>query len=213
MDRTCLDCDELVSARRRRCPDCRSKAHAQWKREKRAAESGAESGPSERGPVIDYMRGGGPPPQFAGIGRPPAPKRRDPGEISDGRVPHPSERVYRPDASQLTNAQRRDRYQVEREMVREQLAAEAEENDTVSWDSLQAANERMANTVSFARSPVDAGGLRGSRPQYAVTNPAAAGMAFGPMPDYMAAAAGQSIRGVQPRQDRGPQKTPNIIIN
>jgi len=160
-----------------------------------------------RGLIIDYMRGGMAPPQFPGIARPPAQQRQL--VLSDGRVPHPNERVYRPDASRLTNAQRRDHCQVERDMVRQQLAAE--ENEVTSWDAVNGSIVALDNTVKFGRSPVDAaGGLRGGRPQYAVTNPAALGVLYRPMPDYMAAAAARSVRTVQPRQDRGPQRVPTI---
>jgi predicted amidophosphoribosyltransferase len=72
MDKTCLDCDQPVSARRRRCPDCRSKAHALWKREKRAAEreENYDSHATEsHGDVVDYTapHSASRPPQFPGI--------------------------------------------------------------------------------------------------------------------------------------------------
>ncbi len=180
-------------------------------RERRAGDSEVGYDLPMASSVVDYTKPGAAsrPPDFSGIGR--TPKRAD--ELTDGRVPPPIDRVYQPDLSRLPNSKRRDRYEVEKELIRQQLEDEAahEESDVTSWDALMARDGRQASTVDFSsRSPM--GGLR-DRPQRVISNSAAAGMAYGPMPaDYTAATLGQAVRSVQPPPpNRGPQKHPHII--
>jgi hypothetical protein len=210
-------CDNEVEGRSRYCSmECRIEAQraserryeemhreqrAQAQRDRRAAGAGPVEHEDE--PLVDYTKQGSGPPQFPGIGQAPAPRRT----LPDGRVPSPAERSY---VSTLTASERRDRYNVEREMVRAQIAAE--ENDVSSWDALIAQGQRQANTVNFGQPGVDYSGMRGGRVQHPVSNPAAAGVLYGPSPEYMAAAAGRSVRGPQPpRENSGPQRIPKII--
>ena len=214
MSRNCVDCQAEVSIRRKRCETCRKAHHAQVMRERRVGDAEVGSAlPMASSVLVDYTRPGAAsrPPDFSGIGK--TPTRAD--ELTDGSAPHPIDRVYQPDLSRLPNSKRRNRYEVEREWVREMIAAEAAEDEPSemsSWEAVRARGERMANAVDFSRSSVDMSGLRGGRPQRQITNPAAAGMAFGPSPEYRAAAAGNSVRSVQPPPPyRGPQKTPHIV--
>jgi len=160
-------------------------------------------------PVIDYTKGGTKPPSFSGITQ--APKQQ-PEPVVDYMKgdPAPGGRRLQLDYSGVPNWIRRDRVRADR--MAQEAAAEDEPSEMSSWDALQARGQRQANTVSFGRSAVDMSGLRGGRPSYPITNAAAAGTLYGPSPVYGEAAAGRSVRPVQPpRQNPGPQRLPHIV--
>jgi hypothetical protein len=211
-ERSCRDCGDPVSGRRRRCEGCRKAERARAMRERRAAESGADQWNMSEEPVIDYMVMGAAskPPSFDGVPR--QPKKTSTQEvIGDGHVPSPAERQHRPSLDGIPNYIRRDRARLDQELDQE-LAQQirAEENELASWDQLQAAGERMATTVDFSR-PVTSFRDEG-RPRYAITDAAAAGQLYGPTPGYGAAAAGNAYRPAQPAQpNRGQQRLPHII--
>lgn len=217
--RTCAECGEPVSGRRKRHPECKRAAHARAEKARRdAVKEQQESGRSDWYPestavgraMVDYAAPNSAikPPSFDGVKKPP---RKEPvTEVVDytkggSRGPLATQ-ARRYDLSGVNNAVRHDRVRLEREMVRQQLAAE--ENDLTSWDQLQAQGERLANTVDFRAA--DRIGLR-DRPRYAITNHAAAGTLYGGQPDFGAAAAGQSVRRFVPRPKSGPQKRPHIL--
>jgi hypothetical protein len=215
-------CEIEVEGRRKYCSD----EHSQEARRASSARSWLRYGPrynerrrekyaedSSEAEVVDYSKPGShsKPPSFSGV---PKGQRKIPTfdptidlMVSDGRVSNPRERVPSYDVRALSGADRQDRYNVEREIAR-QIAAE--ENDTSSWDNLQAHDERVASSVFFG--PAEGAFQRNGRPIPQITRPDVAGTLYGEMPSYLDAAAGNAVQRIRPPQKPPGQKTPHIIV-
>jgi len=158
--------------------------------------------------VVDYVRASSRPPSFIGVVHP-AEKTRD-SEVVDytsGGHATPGTNRRELDYSRVPGSIRQDRVKAAA------MARQLDQQDAAelgSWDELQARNQCQADDrmVNFAR-PVTS--LRDDRPQYAITNPAAAGTLYGSTPAYGPAAAGQAVRVSRPQQRIGPQRVPHIV--
>jgi hypothetical protein len=187
------------------------------RRESRALE-GPRHAEDDQG-VIDYCAPGAAaqPPSFSGT-----PEKSRVTVAADGVVDYTKGGHDRPGQAQLDLSRvpgdvRRDRVRAAM-MARDIAEAERLQQDggmVMSWESnLQDIEQAMQNNsraVDFSNSAMDGSALR-ERTQHAITNPAAAGLLYGPPPDYMAAARGQSVRRTQPPRQSGPQRAPHIII-
>jgi hypothetical protein len=152
--RTCEDCGDPVSGRRKRCPDCKRADHARAEKARReTVKSGVGDDSSESaavGLVVDYTKGAIRPPQFPGRIVPPKPVRVQ-DVITDGRVPSPAEREPRYDLTGIPASVRQDRVRLEVALARQQTSADEDASDMTSWEALQARNTRHndGRTVSF----------------------------------------------------------------
>lgn len=157
--RTCKDCGDPVSGRRKRCPDCKRADHAKAEKARREAIKERESYAPDSTPVgldmiaRDYtiLGAASKPPSFDVHPKQPKPARQE--VITDGRVPSPAERQHRPSLEGIPNAIRRDRVRLEAEWRRQQIG---DDSEMASWDDLQARKTRHndGRTVVFDRPPV-----------------------------------------------------------
>ena len=156
--RRCPECDEPLSGRRKLCPECmRTEVNARQRERDRAARErgagtdyGVESTELGEQLVVD-MTLGGRPPAFAGIARTPIEPRPEP-EISDGRVASPAERwaaAHHRDMTGVPASVRRDRARLDSVLAHQRFGPQDELPELTSWESLQAASERVDNGVSF----------------------------------------------------------------
>lgn len=158
--RRCLDCDEPISARRRRCPECKRKDHARAQRERRAAESGQGTAAYDTllgQRVIDYTQAASRPPQYSGIATQPEAPRVEP-ELTDGRVPSPAERWAATTSRDLTGVPasiRKDRARLDSVLAHQNLGLDDELPELTSWENLTAAAERHDGKVTFPAPNLD----------------------------------------------------------
>jgi hypothetical protein len=167
--RTCEDCGDPVSGRRKRCPDCKRADHARAEKARREAAKSAPSYDSSSTAVgldmlaCDYTIPGSAskPPSFDVHPKTPRPVCQE--IITDGRVRSPAERQHRPSLEGIPNAIRRDRVRLEATLARQQIGADEGDSDMASWDELQARNTRQNDRVSFHVPALPPAGTRPAR--------------------------------------------------
>lgn len=175
MMKTCIGTDtapcptsEVVSARRRRCPDCRSRQHALAKREARAAESGdrwdnhAEHDEEPVDTTYAQLGGANKPPEFdlhvyaprRPAGPPPVDDR-----YAHGGGGYQGPQPYVPDETGIPASIRQNREQslrmaaaMQQRADREQLGTEPE-TWSASLQSIQAAFDGKTRFVEFQPPP------------------------------------------------------------
>lgn len=146
---TCQDCGEPISARRKRCPDCKKADHARVMREVRAANSGQQGWSPESSALGSELSDGRSVPNPYPWSTPykpgpaaPAPEAVD---YTQGGHSAPGVRAT-PDLSRVPNRVRQDRVAYEKEMLRAEFGADdadlMPDNDMMTWDSIQARNSR-----------------------------------------------------------------------
>src|ERR1700683_1304970 len=109
--RTCVSCGDPVSGRRKRCADCKRADHAKAEKARRGAvkdrpdysPESTEIGRAMLGRDYTIPGSASKPPSFDIHPRQPKPVHTQT-EITDGRVPHPSERGRTPDLTGIPNA-------------------------------------------------------------------------------------------------------------
>jgi hypothetical protein len=193
-ERTCHDCGDPISGRRRRCDDCKKRAHAKAERERYHRGEDPADSPLDEGPVVDLTQPGAAskPPDFSGVRKTqPQQMWTEPqgvrGEVSRASVyerRHPLDGVKGADRHDLVKAQR----------LASDLAA-AEDRAETSWAELSATPEEQNWMVNFGR-PAS------FREQPTLT----------PSP-YAAAILGQAVTSTRPRPTRadGQQRAPHIV--
>ena len=150
--RSCVNCGTRIGIRATRCPPCRRAYRTQYEndraakvrqaaQEARARDNAVEDEVDQE--VVDYCAPGAAsrPPSFSGVPAKPKPVRTQE-VLGDGRVPHPADRGHRYDLTGLSGSARQNRYNVEREMVR-QIRGEDDDSDMMNWNDLQAVNMRF----------------------------------------------------------------------
>jgi len=161
--RTCPECYEPVSGRRKRHPDCKRAAHARAEKARRDAIKDREPGSNYDlssteigGEVIDYTSGQTKPPSFSGV--PPKANRRElAAEVVDytkGGHDGPGKAQPVLDYSRVPASVRQDRVRAAR-MAQQIARQDADSGPVMSWDSsLQAIEEQAeAHMVDFSRRP------------------------------------------------------------
>lgn len=193
--RTCHDCGEPISGRRRRCDDCKRTAHAKAERER--YHRGED--PEDQGPVVDLTLPGAnsKPPDFSGVRRTQPQQHAEPEVVDYTRGGFTRPGMYQPRnaLAQVPGAVRHDLVRAQ-QMARD-LAAADDVPELASWNEMNTPPAEQAWRVSFGRPAA-------FREQPTLT----------PSP-YADAILGQAVRVSRPRPQRpnlaAPQKTPAII--
>lgn len=170
--RECITCGARIGIRATRCPPCRRAYRTSYEAERAekarlaAQESSAsyDVSSTEMGlELVDYTVPGSASkvPSFSGV--PPKAKPVPAQQvITDGRVPSPAERQYRPSLTGIPNSIRRDRVKLNAELARQKIGEEEDASDVTSWDELQSRNARQndGRTVVFDRPALPPPGAR-----------------------------------------------------
>lgn len=193
-DRTCRDCGDPISGRRRRCDECKRLAHAKAERERYHRGVDPADSPMDQ-VVVDYTQGGHKPSSTFDVQPKSAPKVSEP-EVVDytkGGASHPGAYVPRLDYSQVPASVRQDRVKAARMAAQH---AQAQDSGAMDWDSsLQALQQQAdSNIVDFSHMS-----LRGDRPEYTITRPDVAGQLYPTQPIS------------RPKPGRSGQHVPHII--
>jgi hypothetical protein len=215
----CVDCGARIGIRATRCKPCRRVYRTAYEngRAAKAREEAQESGAShdlsstEVGrEVVDYTKGGHKVPSFSGVSPEPMPVREAEVVVVDythGGHAAPGQ-GHRLDYSNVPGEARRDFVRASR-MAAQNSRLDEDAPEVASWEILTAVDQGAANTVNFSGPMMD---ISRQRPTYAITNPAAAGMAYGTASSgFESAAAGNAVRVARPQPKSGPQRTPHIL--
>ncbi len=171
--RVCEDCGEPVSARRKRCPECKRADHARAEAERRAEVRDRNSGAQDESPAneprtepVDYVTAGSIPgqryqfkTQYA-----PRPAAAAPEAIDYTQGGHDAPGHRRLDLAGISNAVRRDRAKLEAALRGRDFGAE-DESEMSSWTDLMQRNSRPddGRTVMFDK-PAPGSPRRQARP-------------------------------------------------